>query len=79
MILASALSLGLGNLLVDDWSSYIFTYAGPNAALKGFMNSIIIVSSLYPSSALQQLTISLGARSGPLDPLPHRRNHRLAS
>lgn len=48
MILASALALGLGNLLVSDWSSYIFTYDGGNAALKGFMNSIIIVS---PASA----------------------------
>jgi uric acid-xanthine permease len=63
MILASALALGLGNLLVDDWSSYIFTYSGPNAALKGFMNSIIIVSCLRSSTALQRLTIPFGARS----------------
>ncbi|SCZ88404.1 BZ3500_MvSof-1268-A1-R1_Chr10-2g02947 [Microbotryum saponariae] len=43
MILASALSLGLGNLLVPDWSSYIFTSTTTKASLKGFENSLIIV------------------------------------
>ncbi|KAL8281041.1 hypothetical protein RQP46_006720 [Phenoliferia psychrophenolica] len=43
MILASGLSLGLGNLLVDDWSSHIFTYAGSNHALLGFLDALIII------------------------------------
>ena len=45
MVLAAALSFGLGGLLVDDWSSYIFTYDGSNSALKGLFNSIVIVLS----------------------------------
>ncbi|KAM0753435.1 xanthine/uracil permease [Meredithblackwellia eburnea MCA 4105] len=43
IILASGLSLGIGNLLVPDWSSYIFTYSGDNHALLGFLDSIIII------------------------------------
>lgn len=39
VILAASLSLGVGNLLVPDWSSYIFTYSGSNGALIGFYNS----------------------------------------
>ncbi|KAK4050213.1 hypothetical protein OIO90_005195 [Microbotryomycetes sp. JL221] len=45
MILASALGLGLANLMVSDWSSYIFTYNGSNSSLKGFYNALIIVLS----------------------------------
>ncbi|KAL8287462.1 hypothetical protein RQP46_003320 [Phenoliferia psychrophenolica] len=45
VILAAGLSFGLGNLLVSDWSSYIFTYAGSNAALEGFLNALIIILS----------------------------------
>ncbi|SCV73722.1 BQ2448_6152 [Microbotryum intermedium] len=45
MILASALSLGLGNLLVPDWSSYIFTSTTTKPSLKGFENSLIIILS----------------------------------
>ncbi|BGP52148.1 hypothetical protein JCM10450v2_008119 [Rhodotorula kratochvilovae] len=45
IILASALSFGLATMLVKDWASYIFTYAGSNAALKGFLNSLIIILS----------------------------------
>ncbi|GAA5877373.1 hypothetical protein JCM8547_003011 [Rhodosporidiobolus lusitaniae] len=45
IILAGALSLGFANLLVSDWASHIFTYSGSNAALKGFINSIVIVLS----------------------------------
>lgn len=43
VILAAALSLGMGNLLVPSWSSYIFTYEGDNHALTGFLDSIIII------------------------------------
>ena len=37
-IVAAAMSFGMGNLLVDDWFQYVFTYSGPNTALRGFMN-----------------------------------------
>ncbi|KAM0790240.1 hypothetical protein ACM66B_005549 [Microbotryomycetes sp. NB124-2] len=45
MILASALTLGLANLMVSNWASYIFTYDGGNKALKGFYNALIICLS----------------------------------
>merc|ERR1712093_881811 len=45
IVLAAALSFGLTTMLVKDWTSYIFTYSGDNAALKGFMNSLIIILS----------------------------------
>ncbi|KAI5476407.1 hypothetical protein MNV49_007785 [Pseudohyphozyma bogoriensis] len=44
MILAAGLSLGIGNLLVEDWSSYLFGATG-NTALAGFENSLIIILS----------------------------------
>lgn len=37
-IVAAAMSFGMGNLLVDDWFAYVFTYSGDNTALRGFMN-----------------------------------------
>lgn len=44
-ILPTSLSLGMGNLLLPDWSSNLFTYSGDNKALQGFLSSIIIVIS----------------------------------
>lgn len=45
-ILAASASFGFGNLLVPDWSTYLFeTVNEPSAALSGFFNSIIIVLS----------------------------------
>lgn len=38
IILTAAFSLGVGNLLIPTWSSYIFT-AGSNSGLNGFYNS----------------------------------------
>jgi uric acid-xanthine permease len=37
-ILAGSLTFGLGNLLVPDWYSYLFTYSGSNQALSGFLS-----------------------------------------
>ncbi|KAL7010300.1 hypothetical protein EMMF5_000321 [Cystobasidiomycetes sp. EMM_F5] len=45
IVITSALMFGLGTLLVEDWTKYIFTYSGTNQALQGFINSIIIVLS----------------------------------
>ncbi|KAN0091854.1 Xanthine/uracil permease [Hyaloscypha variabilis] len=42
-ILTAALSLGYGSILVPDWFSYTFTYAGNNRALLGFMDAIVLV------------------------------------
>lgn len=44
-LLALSLGIGVGNLLVPTWFSYIFTYPenGPNGALRGFLDSIEIV------------------------------------
>lgn len=41
-ILTASLSLGLGLILVPDWFNYVFTYDGPNTALKGFYDAITI-------------------------------------
>lgn len=38
IVLASGLCFGLGNIVVDDWFAYAFTYDGPNEALVGFIN-----------------------------------------
>ncbi|CAO1628804.1 unnamed protein product [Sympodiomycopsis kandeliae] len=44
-LLALSLGIGLGNLLVPTWFSYLFTYpeTGSNTALRGFMDSIEII------------------------------------
>jgi uracil-xanthine permease len=42
-ILAASLSLGLGNLLVPDWSSYLFERASKAGGLPGFESAIQIV------------------------------------
>lgn len=42
-ILTAALALGYGATLVPTWFAYVFTYDGPNRALLGFYNAIILV------------------------------------
>lgn len=37
------LMFGLGAVLVPDWFSYFFTYAGDNHALEGFLNAIQLI------------------------------------
>lgn len=44
-ILAISFGFGFGTLLADDLFSNLFTYSGPNKALSGFLDSIIIVIS----------------------------------
>ncbi|PWZ02977.1 putative purine permease [Testicularia cyperi] len=44
-ILALSFGFGFGTLLVDDLFDHLFTYAGGNRALKGFLDSIVIVLS----------------------------------
>lgn len=44
-ILAISFGFGFGTLLADDLFSNLFTYAGGNKALKGFLDSIVIVIS----------------------------------
>lgn len=43
IVLTAGLCFGLGSELVPDYANYIFTYSGSNAALQGFINSIVIV------------------------------------
>ncbi|TPX37696.1 hypothetical protein SmJEL517_g00737 [Synchytrium microbalum] len=43
VIVAGALSIGVGVYLVPTWFSYFFTYAGDNQALAGFLASIVII------------------------------------
>ncbi|KAL1598842.1 hypothetical protein SLS60_007984 [Paraconiothyrium brasiliense] len=42
-ILTAGFTVGLGATLVPDWFSYVFTYSGPNHALLGFYNAIVLV------------------------------------
>ncbi|CDW99738.1 hypothetical protein [Sporisorium scitamineum] len=44
-ILALSFAFGFGTLLVDDLFDELFTYHGGNKALKGFLDSIVIVIS----------------------------------
>jgi uracil-xanthine permease len=51
-ILGLSLSLGLGNLLVDDWASYFLPATG-NRALEGFYQSVqIIIETPFLISAI---------------------------
>lgn len=42
-ILTTSLALGYGATLVTDWFQYVFTYAGDNHALRGFLDAIELV------------------------------------
>jgi NCS2 family nucleobase:cation symporter-2 len=42
-ILTAGFTLGFGATMVPTWFSYVFTYSGPNRALLGFYNAIILV------------------------------------
>lgn len=42
-ILTAAFSLGFGATLVPQWFSFVFTYTGPNAALRGLFNAVVLV------------------------------------
>ncbi len=44
-ILTASLAFGVGTLLVGDLFQYLFSYAGSNKALAGFLSSITIVLS----------------------------------
>lgn len=52
-VLACALSVGLGNLLVPTWSEYLFTYEGGNKALSSFLDRC--VPYLTPSVQVRTL------------------------
>ena len=42
-VLTSSLMFGFGTMLVPKWFAFLFTYSGPNQALKGFLQSLEIV------------------------------------
>ncbi|KAL8290072.1 hypothetical protein RQP46_003011 [Phenoliferia psychrophenolica] len=42
-IATASLSLGFASVVVPGWFSNFFTYAGPNAALSGFLNAITLI------------------------------------
>lgn len=50
----------MGNIIVGDWASYIFTYEGSNTALVGFMNAItIILSTPFLIGAIVAILVNL--------------------
>ena len=42
-ILTAAMGVGLGSLVVPTWFSYVFTYAGDNQKLRGFLDAIVLI------------------------------------
>jgi len=42
-ILTAGFTLGFGATMVPDWFAHVFTYDGPNTALLGFYNAIILI------------------------------------
>ncbi|KAJ3113584.1 hypothetical protein HK100_001939 [Physocladia obscura] len=58
-ILTAAMTLGMGNMLVSDWASYLFTYSGTNQALLGFLDSIeIIIGTPYLIGAIVVIVLN---------------------
>jgi xanthine/uracil permease len=42
-ILTAGFTLGFGATMVPDWFAHVFTYGGPNRALLGFYNAIVLI------------------------------------
>jgi len=42
-ILTAGFTLGFGATMVPDWFDHVFTYDGPNHALQGFYNAIVLI------------------------------------
>jgi uracil-xanthine permease len=42
-ILTAGFTLGFGATMVPNWFDYVFTYSGPNRALLGFYNAIVLI------------------------------------
>jgi uracil-xanthine permease len=42
-ILTAGFTLGLGATMVPNWFAFVFTYSGPNRALLGFYNAIVLI------------------------------------
>ncbi|CAA9961705.1 hypothetical protein PTMSG1_05082 [Pyrenophora teres f. maculata] len=42
-ILTAGFTLGFGATMVPDWFAHVFTYDGPNTALLGFYNAIVLI------------------------------------
>ncbi|KAI9356736.1 purine permease, partial [Zopfochytrium polystomum] len=60
IIIAGALCFGVGNYVVPNWFSYFFTYSGDNAALRGLMDSVVlIVGSGYVAASIIAIVLNL--------------------
>ena len=59
-ILTAAMALGFGATLVPTWFSYVFTYAGENRALEGFLNAIeLVMETGFAVTAFLSLLLNL--------------------
>jgi NCS2 family nucleobase:cation symporter-2 len=59
-IATTSLSLGFASIVVPDWFSYFFTYAGPNTALAGFLNALtLIVEESYLITMIIAIPLNL--------------------
>ncbi|KXS12959.1 putative purine permease [Gonapodya prolifera JEL478] len=59
-IASCSFCIGLGVIIVPSWFTHFFTYAGDNAALKGFLDAIsIVVSTGYCISGFIAIFLNL--------------------
>lgn len=68
------MGVGLGSLVVPTWFSYVFTYAGDNEKLKGFLDAIVlIVETPQVIATVISVTLNLLLKENPDDDAEERR------
>jgi hypothetical protein len=59
-ILTAALAVGIGATLVPNWFTYVFTYAGDNHSLEGFLAAIeLVMETGFAVTAFLALILNL--------------------
>lgn len=68
-IATTAFALGLASLVSPHWFNYIFTYDGPNSALRGFLDAVVlIVEEPYLISSIVGVFLNLVLPAEPEEP-----------
>jgi len=59
-ILTASLCIGFGAILVPNWFSYVFTYAGDNRGIQGLCNAVVLVmETSFAVTALLAVVLNL--------------------
>jgi NCS2 family nucleobase:cation symporter-2 len=67
-ILTASLAVGFGATLVPDWFDHVFTYAGDNQALIGFIDAIeLVMETGFAVTAFLALILNLILPEEPID------------